>query len=72
MTSVAVTSDLLAMTHWAPSWDRVVVMARPNPVPPPVMNATLLLKLPAGSMASSAGGNRPGFWVHSAEVCIHD
>lgn len=48
-------ADLLVMTHWAPSWDSVVVMARPRPVPPPVMKATLLLKLPAGSMMVSSG-----------------
>lgn len=51
-------ADLLVMTHWAPSWDRVVVMARPRPVPPPVMKATLLLKLPAGSMLVSSGGKK--------------
>lgn len=72
MPSATVTSDLLAMTHCAPSWDRVVVMARPKPVPPPVMKATLLLKLPAGSMASSVGGNRSGFWGRAAEMWIHD
>lgn len=67
-----VTSDLLAITHCAPSWDRVVVMARPSPVPPPVMKATLLLKLLAGSMASSTGGNRSGRWARTAEQWIHD
>ena len=56
----------LAMKHCAPRPDRVVVMARPSPVPPPVIRATLLLKLPGSNMAPSQGGKLPpSFWLRA-------
>lgn len=65
-------ADLLAMTHSAPKLDRVVVMPRPKPVPPPVMKATLFLNVPGSSMGTSDGGKNTacggGDPLHSALV----
>ena len=65
------------MMHVAPSWDSVVVMARPSPVPPPVMKATRLVKLPVGSIGPSAGGKNRAWgggpvWGRTPELWIHD
>lgn len=49
-------TNLLAITHSAPSEDRAVVMAFPSPVPPPVIKATLFLKVPGRSITPSEGG----------------
>uniref|UniRef100_A0A147BT71 Putative secreted protein n=1 Tax=Ixodes ricinus TaxID=34613 RepID=A0A147BT71_IXORI len=59
--SLAVLSNtscfLLTMATFAPSCANISVIPLPMPVPPPVIKATLLLKVPAGSMGVVTGGN---------------
>ena len=47
---------LLRMVTSAPSWDNIIVILRPTPVPPPVTRATLPLNVSAGNMGVFTGG----------------
>ena len=58
---------LLAITTLAPSEERFLAISLPKPVPPPVMKATLPLKLPGGSMGSSTAVVVPLLHLHSRE-----
>lgn len=44
------------MTTWAPSWDNMVVIPFPKPVPPPVIKAVLPLNASLGSMGDDMAG----------------